>query len=66
MELISEHWASISLALLICVNVLNHVTEHYSERRPGLARLFLLLTEILSVVASKGAPKKWKLPGKTR
>lgn len=52
---ISEHWAAISLALLVATNVLNAASRHWSEHA-GLAKALLFCAEMLSIVRSRGVP----------
>lgn len=63
MEWIQEHALILSAALLAVINILNAVSEHYSKKKPGLARALLLIAELLSVLPSKGSEEKVKLPG---
>lgn len=64
MEWVAEHWGTIAAVLVFFVNVINGVTQHWTQHH-GAKRVLLWVAELLSVIASKGEPKRVKLPGQT-
>ena len=54
-EWVNEYWWLVALCVAAAVSVLNLITKHYSQERPGLKRALLFVTELLSVLVSAGA-----------
>jgi hypothetical protein len=62
---IGNNWGTITIVALILIQVSNIVTRHYGEKK-GIGKFFSMVTELLSVVTSRGVSNgqfgKLKLP----
>ncbi len=65
METLVRYWPLIVPILLLLGSILNAATKHFSQH-DGLVRWLSFLSEMLSVVASKGVSPKLKPPAVSR
>lgn len=61
MNWLSENWEILVLAATVASSILNAATRHWSEHK-GVVKVMLFLSEILSLVTSKGSARAVKLP----
>lgn len=62
MEFLGNHWELIVLGLTILISILNKATEHFTTKESKVQRVFLFITEVLSVLKSSNVPGLLKLP----
>ncbi len=69
MEWINDHAGLIGVASMVLVAIANHMSEHWTVAGTPLRRVLLAISEVLSVLTSRGVDTStrmagaWKLPG---
>ena len=61
-KFILTNWHMIVLISFLLINLMNAITNHFSDNK-GLQKVGLIITQFLSFVVSKDENGKFKLPG---
>ena len=53
MNFLSENWGTITIVLLVLIQVINAATKHWQDNK-GVVKVLTFISEVFSIVTSKG------------